>query len=250
MPRFFSFLLAGLAVVALAEPALAARLTVDLGSARGVQSVGALQRWDVDGNARKKVNKDQKIDAPEVDAAAKPAGGGKWVFDDLPQGTYDIVILLEGKRRIEGFHYPPVLEFDPFFPADATAPEEVVEFIADDISKQRHYENKVQPLYMGGDEKAVRVLVQLLRDLPTSYTPGAGTMRHEVWQYDWLYGGWQKNKRTRVFDRILMQVSELRGWTWVWAKDLGGIEVKTAPVEISFTVPPADDRTLQGLYPY
>lgn len=239
-----------LLLLVLVSPAFAAKVTVHLGKAEGVQSVGAFQRWDADGNARKKVNPNQKIDAPEVDAAAKPAGGGKWVFDDLPKGTYDIVILLDGKRRIEGFNYPPVLEFDPFFPSDATAPEEVVDFITDDISKQRHYENKVQPLWMGGDEKTVRVLVQLLRDLPTSYTPGAGTMRHEVWQYDWLYGGWQKNKRTRVFDRLLMQVSDLRGWTWVWAKELGGIEVKTSPQDVSFTVPPATDRSLKGLYPY
>ena len=33
----------------------------------------------------------------------------------------------------------------------------------------KHYENKVVPLYLSGDEKQVRILMQLVRDLPTSY---------------------------------------------------------------------------------
>ena len=63
--------------------------------------------------------------------------------------------------RIEGWEYAPVLEFDPFFPATATAKPDAREFIVDDIKKSRHYENKVEPLALGGDDKAVRVLVML-----------------------------------------------------------------------------------------
>ena len=53
-------------------------------------------------------------------------------------------------------------------------------------------------------------------------------MRHEIWQYNWNYGGWQKDKRTRVLDRTIMQVSELRKWHWLWEPKLGGIKVKHA----------------------
>lgn len=247
-PTPFALLVALLLLVPATE---AAKVTVELGNAKGVFQVGAFQRWDQDGNARRPVNKDAKINIPEVDAAATHQGDGKWVFDDLESGRYDLVIMTEGKRRIEGFDYPPVLEFDPFIDPTSSVPDDVKEFIFDDIKKSRHYENKVVPLYVGGDGKKVaRVLVMLIRDLPTSYTPGAGTMRHEVWQYDWKYGGWVKNKRTRVMDRILMQVSDLRTWTWIWDAELGGIEVGDEPITIDYELPRPNDRKLKGLYPY
>ncbi len=229
----------------------AAKVAVDLGDSQGVTLVGAFNRWDMDGNARKPVNKDAKIDTPEVDATAVNMGDGKWVFKNLPKGKYDLVIMAGGRVRIEGWHYPPVLEFDPFLPPDATCNDDAREFIADHIKKSRHYENKVVPLCMGGDKKVIRVLVMLIRDLPTSYIKGAGTMRFEVWQYTWNYGGWLKEKRTRVLHRVLLQVSELRKWTWLWEPKLGGIEVKNSPVTIEYQLPnPTAATKLKGLRPY
>jgi hypothetical protein len=143
------------------------------------------------------------------------------------------------------------LEFDPFFPPNATADDDTREFITDHIKKSRHYENKVVPLYMGGDKKAVRVLVMLIRDKPTSYKPGVGTIRHEIWQYTWKYGGWQKEKRTKVMDRILLPVSQLRQWTWLWDPKLGGIEVKSSPMTIKYELlKRSGTQRLKGLYPY
>ncbi|MCR4415995.1 MAG: hypothetical protein NUV77_26565, partial [Thermoguttaceae bacterium] len=81
---------------------------------------------------------------------------------------------------------------------------ETRESILDHIRKSPHYENKVEPLYLGGDEKTVRILMMLIRDKPTSYEgdfPGAATMRFEIWQYTYQYGGWAKEKRTRVMHR-------------------------------------------------
>ena len=46
-------------------------------------------------------------------------------------------------------------------------------------------------------------------------------MRHEVWQYTNQYGGWVKDRRTEVLDRILMAKSEFQRWTWVWEPRLG-----------------------------
>src|SRR5512145_1085801 len=102
--------------------ALAARLTVDLGDAKGVTMVGAIDRWDQDGNHRTPPDKDAKIDAPPVDAKAKDMGNGQWVFDDLKPGKYDLVIMGD-KLRIEGFTFVPVREFDPFIKPDSK-PEE------------------------------------------------------------------------------------------------------------------------------
>lgn len=243
----------GLAPFREGRRAEAGRLTVDLGRSQGVVSVGALMRWDKSGDAVKQVNKDAKIDQPEVAATAKNLGGGKWVFGDLKPGRYDLVIMLQNKTRIEGFGYPPVLDFDPFFPPDASVDEDIRAFIDGDIRKSEHYENKVEPLYMGTnkEKKAVRVLVQLLRDKATTYKAGAGTMRHEIWQYDWLYGGWKKTQRTRVLDRIIMQVSDLRQWHWLWDPKLGDIQIGADAVEVKYSVPEKPDPAqLKGLYPY
>ncbi|MDY0167140.1 MAG: hypothetical protein RBS80_11395 [Thermoguttaceae bacterium] len=249
--RFLVFLCTFVSVVLFMPPCVrAAALTVDLGDAQQVTLVGAIQRWDIDGNHRRPVDPKAAIDAPYVDARAVHKGGGKWVFENLPKGTYDLLIMAQPRVRVEGFQYVPVLEFDPFIKPDQKVDDEVRDFIVDDIRKARHYENIVRPLYMAGNDRNIRVLVMLIRDQPTSYTPGAGTMRFEIWQYDNNYGGWQKHRRTKVLHRVLMQVSELRQWTWLWDTRLGGIEIADQPVTIEYRLPQQSDKTLGGLYPY
>jgi hypothetical protein len=234
--------------------ALGGRLTVQLGKADGVTFVGAVQRWDDEGNHRRTPDPKAKINDPAVDAQATDAGGGRWVFDRLPPGKYDLVILTKGRRRIEGFQYVPVKEFDPFLSPSASVEPEARQFIMADVKKSPHYENRVEPLYLAGDKKVVRVLVMLLRDKSTSYeadSPGAATIRHEIWQYSWNYGGWQKEKRTKVIDRLLLHRDELRQWTWLWDPKLGGIVVGKRPITIEYDLSRAlRERTLKGLYPY
>ena len=233
--------------------AFAAELIVELGNAQNVMFVGAIQRWDRDGNHRNLPDPRAKIDEPAVDAKAEKLNGDKWAFRDLPAGKYDLVVLAKDRIRIEGFQYVPVKEFDPFFSPDATLDDETRDFIIDDIKKSPHYENKVVPLYLGGDSKAVRVLVMLIRDKPTSYegeSPGAATMRHEIWEYSWNYGAWQKEKRTKVMDRILMPRDQLRKWTWLWDPKLGGIEVKDRAVNVKYELPKSNSsQQLKGLHP-
>lgn len=249
----FHGLLVSMGLAMFSGAALAGKVTVDLGDAPDVALVGAFQRWDADGNHRRQVNQKAKIGSPEIDAQAVPAGSGKWEFANLPPGTYDLVIMRGSNVRIEGFTFPPVLEFDPFFTAADEIDAEARDWIVEDIGKARHYENKVVPLHLGGDDKVARVLVMLIRDLPTSYEadlPGAATMRFEVWQYDWKYGGWVKNKRTKVLHRVILPRDELRRWTWIWDPKLGGIEVTAAAKTIKYQLPKPADRTLKGLYPY
>ena len=143
------------------QPVLAAKLTLDLGNVQGIKLWAPSSAWDSDGNANKLVDKDQKIDQPQVQFTAEDSGHGKWVFADLPPASYDLVIMLD-KVRIEGFSYPPVMEFDPFIPPTATAVEEAQTYISDDIKKSPQYENKMACLYCGGNKKVTRALVQLL----------------------------------------------------------------------------------------
>ncbi|MEX0819161.1 MAG: hypothetical protein WD070_06200, partial [Pirellulaceae bacterium] len=195
----------------------AGELVVKLSNAADVTLVGAIDRWDADGNPRRPVDPKAKIGIPDVDAIARKSGTGSWTFEQLAPGRYDLVILARDRIRIEGFGYPPVLEFDPFIAHADQAPPAACEFITKDIARSRLYENKVTPLHFAGDEKTVRVFVQLLRDQPTSFDAQFGepvaTLRHEVWQYTNRFGAWSKEKRTRVFDRVLMGKEELRRWT-------------------------------------
>ena len=249
--RHLAFLLVlAMAPMPAVAPARAADLSVELTGGEAVTALGAFRRWDADGNPLRPVNPDARIDAAEVDHRAVHAGGGRWVFRGLPPGSYDLVILAGDRLRLEGWTYAPILEFDPFFPPDAQAPEEARTAIVDHIAQSRHYENKVVPLYLGGDDAAVRVLVMLIRDLPTTYIAGAGTIRFELWQYTERYGGWVKEQRTRVLHRILLPVDQMRQWTWVWDPRLGGIEVGSRPLTHRYTVPAGPAlRALPGLHP-
>jgi hypothetical protein len=225
----------------------AGELIVDLGKSRGITLVGTIRRWDADGNARAPVDPKAAIDRPRVDARAERAHDGRWVFRDLAEGRHDLVILVEGRVRVEGFGYPPVNEFDPFLARDAKPPDdETRDAIVKDIARSRHYENKVAPLSLAGDDKQVRLLVQLVRDQPTSFDAEFGapaaTIRHEIWQYSNQYGGWVKERRTKVLDRIILAKRELHQWTWVWKPELGGIAVGREPVTVSYELPANFDR--------
>lgn len=257
IPRCVHWAAAAALAVGLAGPcryAGAAQLTVEISGGENVTLVGAFQRWDVDGNPTRKVNPKAKIDAPEVDATAVRQDTSRWVFKNLKPAKYDLVILARPRVRIEGWEYAPVLEFDPFFPPTATvADEDARTEIIDHIRKSPQYENKVEPLYLGGDDKAVRILMMLIRDKPTSYEadfPGAATMRFEIWQYTYQYGGWAKERRTRVMHRVILHRDELRKWTWLWDPKLGAIEVGETPQTIRYTMPDPAAKKLRGLYPY
>jgi hypothetical protein len=224
------------------ECALAGDLMVDLGKREGISLVGVIQRWDEDGKARFPVDPKAKIDSPRVDARAREVEKGRWAFRNLRKGRYDLVILAGTRVRVEGFSYPPINEFDPFLSSNAKPPDdETRELVSADISKSRHYENKVTPLFMAGDEKQVRILMQLVRDQPTSFDSEFGspvaTVRHEVWQYTNNYGGWVKDRRTEVLDRILMAKADFHRWTWIWEPRLGGIEVGEKPLTVVFEIP-------------
>jgi hypothetical protein len=223
---------------------------VELGKSEGVTMVGVIARWNEEGGPRSQVNPKAKIDAPEVTAKAKREEGNRWLLRNLSPGRYDLVILA-GRVRVEGFNYPPLAEFDPFLAADASAPEEARDWIVKDIARSTQYENKVTPLFLAGDDKQIRILMQLVRDQATSYDAEYGapvaTVRHEVWQYTYRYGGWVKDKKTRILDRILLPKAELQRWTWIWEPKLGGLELTDKPAKVSYELPRRfDAKTARG----
>ncbi len=237
-------------------PSSAGELIVDLGKSQDITLVGAIRRWDEDGASRFPVDPSAKIENPRVDGRAQPGPEGRWVFSDLADGPYDLVICTKSRIRVEGFRYPPLREFDPFLSSDARSPDdETRDEIGREIATARHYENKVAPLYWASNgEKQVRILVQLVRDRPTSFDAEFGapvaTVRHEIWQYTRSYGSWTKDRRTEVLDRILLTREEFRRWTWVWDPRLGGIKVGRKPVTIAYRLPTKfDPQTVRGWFP-
>jgi|GEM_PF-600740 len=226
------------------RPAKGANLIVNIDNPKDVTMVGVFNRWDIHGNRRRSVNTRAKIGTPEVHVIGTQTGKSTWVFENLPEGTYDLVVIKKGRLRIEGWTYPPIIEFDPFFPSDSAVEDSVRKLINDDISKSRYYENKVTALEMGSNKKTVRALVMLLRDKPTTYRAGVGTLRFEIWQYTWRYGGWQKQRRTKVLHRILDQVGILRQWTWVWEPSFGGIKVGKLLKTLDIKIPNEDRQTV------
>jgi hypothetical protein len=243
--------------VALTCPVRAGDLTVDLGKAEGVTLVGAIKRLAADGRLARPVDPKANIDAPAVDARAEREKPGRWVFRGLPAGKYDLVILARDGVRVEGFSYPPVDEFDPVFPPDAPAPEDDArDEVLQKIKGSQHYENKVEPLFLavGAGGKQVRVLMQLVRDKPTSYDADFGkpaaTVRHEVWQFTLHTGSWVKDRKTVVLDRILLARDEFARRTWVWDPKLGGIAVGTGAKAVAYELPDTFDReTAKGWFP-
>jgi len=232
----------------------AGELTISVAPDSRVASIGVVRRFDENGTLARPVNPKAKFEAPYYDQVISR---GSAHFQNLLPGTYDAIVFLKDGTRLEGYHWPIFNEFDdPDDPAFATPPpDEVVQFLKDKIAGTRYYENKVTPLVFAGDEKHVRVLMQLLRDRKTSYDKKFGapvaTLRYEVWQFTNQYGGWVRDKHSKVLHRLLDSVANMRTKTWLWDRKLGGWKVTPdrAAMTVSYEIP-ADLTALPGLKPY
>lgn len=232
------------------DTAGASEWTLELAGVPEVAVVGLMQRWDDDGNAVKPVDPKARIEAPGVTVLAQSTGRNRWTVAKLTPGLYDVVIVTRNRVRIEGCSFPPVLEFDPFLRLEQTPPAEALEQVRKHIAASRQYENKVTSLFFAGNDKQIRVFMQLLRDEATSFDADFGrpvaTLRHEVWQYTNQYGGWVKEKRTRVFDRVLLARDDLRGWTWVWDPRLGSLDLGKDSLTTRYEWPSPEAKGLRS----
>ncbi|NOX54426.1 MAG: hypothetical protein GXP27_08280 [Planctomycetes bacterium] len=232
----------------------AADLTIRVEPESRVAWIGIVRRFNDDGSLARPVDPKAKFEAPYCDRTARRATAS---FDRLPPGIYDAIVFLKDGTRIEGYHWPIFNEFedpeDPVF--QSPPPDEVAEIVREKILGKRYYENKVTPLDMAGDEERVRVLMQLLRDRKTSYDGQYGapvaTLRYEIWQFTNYYGGWLRDKKSKVLHRILDAKERLRKKTWVWDRKLGGFAVgkNSRGITLRYRIP-GDLSKLPGLHPY
>jgi len=237
-----------------AEPPSAGRLDVSVEPAKSVDWIGVVRRFDADGNLVRKPDPKEVFDAPYCDARKQ---GNTAHFEGLKPGLYDVRLFLKDGTRLEGFHWSPFQEFDdPNDPAFKNPPaKEIEQSLRKRIAASRHYENKVMPLAFAGDKQHVRVLMQLLRDKPTSFDRMFGrpvaTLRYELWQYTNHFGGWTRDNRRHVLHRLIAAKSQLRKRRWLWVRALGGLRVEAkGPVsQLSFRLPKSL-ALLPGLKPY
>lgn len=265
------------------SPAWAGGLVVQLnGDHDDVSFVGVSFRWDADGLPSKADGSplvaQERAEAPDiaapwVDFKAVNKGNGKWVVESMPAGTYDLTIVKAGeKQRFEGWRFAPVLDFEAFFPPEAKVlcdkevdgkkeqveDVESLEFVNKTIRQSKYYENRVIPLYFGGNyrkgqirPKQIRSLVMLIRDMGTTLDSSSATMRFEIWQFEDRSGGYVKQKRTHVLHRIIMPRDVLCQWTWLWDPALGNISIeKTGVKTVEYTIPDPKNTELKGLFPY
>jgi hypothetical protein len=206
----------------------AGELLVTIEPAGRVASVGVVRRFDGDGTLLRPVDPKAQFEAPHRDAVAERVPAK---FGDLLPGTYDLIVFLKDGTRLEGFHIPV---FDELEEAGGDSfshppPEEAEAEIRKQIKAGRYYENKVTPLFLRGDDEHVRVMIQLLRDEPTSLDAEFGapvaTVRYELWQFTNRFGTWSRDRKSKVLYRVLESKDRLRKRRWLWTGDLGGIVI-------------------------
>jgi hypothetical protein len=119
------------------------------------------------------------------------------------------------------------------------AKKEVLDYIAK--SQKDFFENKVRGLYVEGNRKHCKALMERIRDKPFHADNGDMTWRVEVWVFDNRTGAWVPRGRSGVdvIMRERMNREAFKKVLHVFDPKLGGIELKKDSDEatINYTVP-------------
>ena len=228
-----------------------------------------------------KLRKERRNDAPEFDAIlanvrgtrmkavylvrVKP-GGERVSFDvpleqdELPQAS-DLLLGLISLVRVRD-QLPR--DFDLMIEMDKTGPKDILvigvspeltaedrKWLVDWVDGIRGFENKRRVLDLDGTGEHARVLVEKVRDKPTSLAVKEPTAfwRIEVFDFEKRYGGWSKvENRFTVIVREQVSIRRFRTYRWMFEKRLGGIRVEAdavttvPPYEVPETLDPACSR--------
>ncbi len=142
------------------------------------------------------------------------------IRDDLPRDfdlVFDVKGEVVGKVRIE-----------PVAP-EMTGKDR--KWLIDWVNNLKIFENKKRVLDLDGTGENARVLVEKIRDKPTSLSVPEPTAfwRIEVFDFHKYYGGWNKEKYT-VIVRQKVAIRKFRTYRWMFEKRLGGIKVSADSV--------------------
>lgn len=171
----------------------------------------------------------------------------------LSPATYDLRVRLEDGTVVEGVHLGLV---KPEASTGLTGRDE--EKIRDYIAHLKTFYDKITPFFIEGwrgrDETGVegraKVLVECLRYRDYHLTRKKGAekavvWRIEIWRFERLGGGWRRLKQSDVLYRLSPSVEEFRRYKWLFCRELAGIEIKPASVDLG-TVEIPDPGSLPG----
>ncbi|KPJ57747.1 MAG: hypothetical protein AMS16_00840 [Planctomycetes bacterium DG_58] len=165
------------------------------------------------------------------------------VRDQLPR-DFDLVIVVDvQKHKVGEIRIVPV-------PPELT--EKDRKWLIDWVDKLKIFENKKRVLDLDGTGDRARVLVEKLRDRPTTLPAKEPTAfwRVEIFHFQKYYGGWNKEKYT-VIVRQRVPIRKLRTYRWMFEKRLGGIRVAAdAVTDVTEYEVPSKLDPARGRVPY
>ena len=190
--------------------------------------------------------------APKVFPAKYSAATGAFRAENLPEGRYDLRLLVPGgwvdtvDMRLEEAEGG-----DPFNEEDEKA---IREFIA---NYPQSFADIFRPIFMRGNARCAKVLVEKIR--ARGFHSGKGgeiIWRVEVWAFEKHTGAWVRGRRSmevvsrlRVFavdskhhrrgSQVHTTAEEFKGMVWLFSPANGGLEVDAVePVaDLEVTVP-------------
>jgi len=174
--------------------------------------------------------------------------GKRFVFRDLPQGIYDVVIETE-MGTIEGVNLKTYDEL-----GDLETPEEFGKITSKDFREIlrrapsiKIFENKRRVFAIAGHHKRARVLFERYMDEKMTLPSAEPKVvwRIEVWNYKYWYGGWLREKTYEMIQRKNVTVSEFAKVRWMYEPSLGGVKVggEADYKLVAYSLPPRLDPT-------
>jgi len=201
-------LLSGLCLLQLAASCLAGDLTGTIrppGACRSVKAVSRPMKLEYEG---------------VIDAKT-----GRFEIRNLPAGRLDLVLALDG-AVLHGVD----LDMGPHDAADAKLTDDdrktISTWIVDNFRLGKEFENKGRPIYIVGNGKHCKVLVEKIRDRAFHAGKGQAVYRVEIWVFDKLYGTWRKRAHAeQVVLRERLPMADFRKRAYFFDPKVGGIEV-------------------------
>jgi hypothetical protein len=188
---------------------------------------------------------------PKVFTGQYDAATGQFKIENLPEGTYDLRVYVEG-----GWMDGANLKLDPAERSDQPLTEDDRKEILDKIANYPDsFMEVTRALAIAGDGKRAKALVEQIQIRYRPFHSGqaglpdgqAGDViwRVEVWQYEKFPGGWVKKQRWfQVLSRVRapteeMPLEKFRNLYWLFDPALGGMAVgKDANVtDLKYKVP-------------
>jgi len=168
--------------------------------------------------------------------------GDAWVVSGLASGYYDLWIDTD-KGVVEGANMKIINEIGEVEVPGEDMPaltERDKKKIADYCMKMKIFENNRRILAIDGHKGRARVLIEKLMTAQTSLPSEEPIVfwRPEVWQFEFMYGGWVKNKRAIVLEREKLTYPMWRQLRYRFDPEIGGIKVADdAPAKITYELP-------------